>query len=90
MKKCLTVQDGVNAVLDIYEEKTTAVWKYIPAGTGDLTDKLLLNGVEYPLFYWRCDTICATARGRKIWFISSVKCKMVLCSLWIRLMPSGL
>ena len=55
MKKCTTIADGVNAALAVYQAQPKATWEYIPAGEGDLTDRLVLDGVSYPLFWWRCD-----------------------------------
>ena len=56
MKKCLTIEDGVRAVLSIYNVTPDKTWEYIPVGEENLTDTIVLDGVEYPLFWWRCDT----------------------------------
>lgn len=56
MKKCLTIEDGVRAALSVYNFTSDRKWEYVPAGEGELTDKLLLDGEEYPLFWWRNDT----------------------------------
>lgn len=60
MKKCLTIEDGVRNVLDIYQVIPNAQWRYVPAGEGDLVDSLILDAVKYPLFWWRCDPQVAT------------------------------
>ena len=41
MEKCLTIEDGVERVLKIFE-KEPASWELIPAGEGDYTDTLAL------------------------------------------------
>lgn len=56
MEKCLTIEDGVKRVLKIYNMETECDWEYIPAADGDLTDTIKINGVDYPLFWWRSDT----------------------------------
>ena len=54
MEKCLTIEQGVARVLKIFE-KEPAGWELIPAGEGDYTDTLVLEGEKYPLFWWRSD-----------------------------------
>ena len=54
MEKCLTIKEGVQRVLKIFE-KEPASWELIPAGEGDYTDTLVLEGEQYPLFWWRSD-----------------------------------
>ena len=54
MEKCLTIRQGVERVLKIFE-KEPAAWELIPAGEGDYTDTLVLEGERYPLFWWRTD-----------------------------------
>lgn len=70
MKKCLTIEDGVKAALAVYNFTPNKNWEYIPAGESDFTDSLLLDGEEYPLFWWRCDTqireLCEKAPQRKL------------------------
>ncbi|MBQ7566325.1 MAG: hypothetical protein IJT18_04320 [Oscillospiraceae bacterium] len=56
MQKCRTVEDGVAAVLKVYEQTPGCTWAYRRAGEGDLTDVLTLDGKDYPLFWWRFDT----------------------------------
>ena len=55
MKKCTTIEEGVAAVMTVYGYKTEKAWAYIPAKEGDLCDKLILDGEEYPFFWWRTD-----------------------------------
>lgn len=56
MKKCKTIEDGVASVIEMYRFNIDTKWKYLPAAEGDLCDKLILNGEEYPFFWWRGDT----------------------------------
>lgn len=56
MNKCNTVADGVAAILAIYDCAPACSWQLIPAGEGDLTDVLVLDGVSWPLLWWRADT----------------------------------
>ena len=51
MEKCLTIREGVERVLKIFE-KEPVDWELIP---GEYTDTLVLEGVRYPLFWWRAD-----------------------------------
>jgi len=51
MEKCLTIKDGVDRVLKIFETEPVS-WELLP---GDYTDILVLEGKEYPLFWWRAD-----------------------------------
>ena len=53
MTPCQTVEDGVRAALRVYEHTPTVDWKFVPAGSGEYTDRLILGGEEYPLFWWR-------------------------------------
>ena len=55
MKKCLTVEDGVRNALATYDIEPKVQWSLVPAGEGDYTDQLVLDGKVYPLFWWRCD-----------------------------------
>ena len=55
MKKCVTIEDGVRSALATYQVEPKVQWTLIPAGEGDYTDTLVLDGVKYPLFWWRCD-----------------------------------
>ena len=55
MKKCLTIEDGVRSALATYQVESKVQWSLLPAGEGDYTDTLVLDGVKYPLFWWRCD-----------------------------------
>ena len=57
MKKCLTIEDGVRSALHIYEVEPKVQWSYVPAEKGELVDRLVLDGVSYPLFWWRCDPV---------------------------------
>lgn len=54
MEKCLTIEDGVRNVLEIFEKELVS-WKYISAKDGEYTDCLVLDGERYPLFWWRAD-----------------------------------
>lgn len=56
MKKCETIEEGVKVALDIYQYNPVQEWRYLPACKDDYTDKIWINGKEYPLFWWRCDT----------------------------------
>lgn len=56
MNRCMTVEDGVKIALDIYSYKLDKKWKYCPANTQEYTDKLWIDGEEFPLFWWRKDT----------------------------------
>lgn len=53
MKKCATIQEGVQSALDLYEITPICDWEYIPMGEGDYTDYLRLGDTVYPLFWWR-------------------------------------
>lgn len=55
MKKCTTIEEGVSSVMNVYGYKTEKTWAYIPASDGDLCDKLMIDGEEYPFFWWRTD-----------------------------------
>ena len=55
IKFCKTVEDGVRNALEIFAMEAEVAWRYIPAKEGDFTDTLELDGVKYPLFWWRCD-----------------------------------
>ena len=69
MKKCLTIEDGVKSALQLYEIKDETAWKYIPRPSGEYTDFVEINGVKYPLFWWRRDPqigqIIASAPSKK-------------------------
>ncbi len=56
MKKCNTVAEGVAAILAVYDFAPQTEWQFIPAGDGDLSDTLVVDGVRTPLFWWRTDT----------------------------------
>lgn len=60
MKKCNTIEEGVASVIKMYRYSIDKEWRHLPAGEGDLYDKLILDGTEYPFFWWRCDTQIAT------------------------------
>lgn len=60
MKKCLTVEDGVRSALEVYQIEPKVQWSYVPAEAGELVDSLILDGVKYPLFWWRCDPQVST------------------------------
>lgn len=70
IKKCLTVEDGVRNALQTYQVFPTVNWRYLPAGEGEYTDSLELDGVRYPLFWWRSDpqvdTMYEKAAERKL------------------------
>ena len=70
IKFCKTVEDGVRNALEIFAIEAGSAWRYIPAKEGDYTDMLELDGVAYPLFWWRCDpqvgAMYAKAPERKI------------------------
>lgn len=52
MQRCQTIEDGVRAVLKIYNAAPTD-WEYLP---GDLCDRLRIGDRTVPLFWWRTDT----------------------------------
>jgi hypothetical protein len=52
MERCQTIEDGVRAVLKIYNI-TEPDWALIP---GDLCDTLRVGDKTVPLFWWRTDT----------------------------------
>ena len=56
MKKCKTIEEGIASAIEMYRFKFDTKWNYLPAEEGDLCDKLILNGEEYPFFWWRGDT----------------------------------
>jgi len=56
VKPCVTVEDGVRAIMEVYEFTPTQAWEYIPRKEGQFCDTLLLDGKAYPLLFWRCDT----------------------------------
>lgn len=60
MQKCRTIEEGVRSVLAVYQVEPAAQWSYVPATEGELVDSLVLDGVKYPLFWWRCDPQVAT------------------------------
>ena len=53
MKRCLTVVEGVQSALDLYEVSPKYEWEYIEGGANDYTDFIKLDGEIYPLFWWR-------------------------------------
>lgn len=55
MKKCITVQEGVKSVLELYAVALDCEWEFIEANEQDDTDYLVINGIKYPLFWWRED-----------------------------------
>lgn len=54
MKRCLTIEEGVNNILAIFQCEPSA-WELIPEKRGEYTDTLVLEGEKYPLFWWRTD-----------------------------------
>jgi len=56
MLPCKTVEDGVRAALSVYSCTPSVSWEYRPAAPGEYCDTLVLDGVSYPLFWWRTDT----------------------------------
>ncbi len=55
MKKCATIEEGVASVLEVYRYKIDKTWKYVPATGDDLCDRVIIDGEEYPFFWWRSD-----------------------------------
>ena len=55
MEKYLTIEQGVESVMSVYGYKSEKTWKYIPAKANELCDKLIIDGKEYPFFWWRTD-----------------------------------
>ncbi len=70
LKKCTTVEEGVCNALEIFDCRPEVSWRYVPATQDRYTDTLVLDGVEYPLFWWRCDpqvgSMYAKAPSRKL------------------------
>ena len=70
LKKCTTVEEGVRNALEIFDFQSPVQWRYVPAQAGQYTDRLVLGGKEYPLFWWRCDpqvgSMYAKAPSRKL------------------------
>lgn len=70
LKICTTIEEGVRNALEIFDFQTQVQWRYVPAKAGQYTDRLVLDGVEYPLFWWRCDpqvgAMYSKAPSRKI------------------------
>lgn len=68
MKKCNSVAEGVAAILAVYDFVPEKTWQLLPAGDGDLTETLVLDGTAYPFYWWRADTqlvqMAALAPGR--------------------------
>lgn len=54
LNKCQTIEDGVRAILKIYEQEEPD-WQYCPATDDDYCDRLIVNGKDLPLFWWRAD-----------------------------------
>lgn len=69
MEICKTIEDGVKSALSLYEFNNAVDWKYIPRPAGEYTDFVMINGVNYPLFWWRNDSqiayIIASATSKK-------------------------
>ena len=63
MKKCVTVEDGVKNILEVYEFTSPGKWEFVPCKEGELCDTLVLDGKTYPLLYWRCDTQVVQMQG---------------------------
>ena len=69
MEICKTIEDGVKSALRLYEINDELSWRYIPRPSGEYTDFVMINGVKYPLFWWRRDSqiayIIASAPSKK-------------------------
>ncbi len=55
MKLCRSIEEGVPAVMEAQGAATDKKWSLRPAGEGELTDTVTVEGKEYPFFWWRCD-----------------------------------
>ena len=55
MIKNLTIEDGVNSLFQVNGIKDAPKWKFLPKTENDYTDKVLIDGQVYPIFYWRHD-----------------------------------
>lgn len=56
MKPCTSIEDGVRAVLEIYNWDEIVFWQYLPAEGEALCDRVRIGDEIYPLFWWRADT----------------------------------
>lgn len=56
MKICKTIEEGVASVIEMYRFSFDQQWSLRPAKDGELCDTLILDGKEYPFFWWRYDT----------------------------------
>ena len=63
MKKCVTVEDGVKNILEVYEFTSPGKWEFVPCKEGEFYDTLVLDGKTYPLYFWRCDTQVVQMKG---------------------------
>ena len=62
MKLCQSIEEGVPAVMEAQGARTDKTWSLVPAGKEDLTDTVVVDGKEYPFFWWRCDPQVAALR----------------------------
>ena len=63
MKLCETIEEGVRSAMLMQGAESDRAWSIRPAGEGDLTDTLILEGKEYPFLWWRSDPQMAKLRS---------------------------
>ena len=55
MRKTVSVEEGVNRLIETFQEKVDENWEILPKTENDYTPKLKIGTKIYPIFYWRED-----------------------------------
>ena len=77
MEKNNSVNDGVYSLLKKNDIAVTMKWQYVKKTADDFTDRVIIDGTAYPLFYWRNDPqIEAVARNAQKNIGGSVSAKI--------------
>lgn len=80
MEQVKTIREGVEKLLNIVKLENVPTWDIVYASGNDLYDKLILNGEEYPIFWWRYNSQQAGLKSHSV-IIESVTAKLNLCTL---------
>ena len=55
MKANFTIADGVNSLFQVNGISNMPKWEYLPKTENDYTERVIIDGEIYPIFYWRQD-----------------------------------
>ena len=55
MDKNFTIEDGVKSLFRVNGISDMPKWEYLPKTEKDYTERIIIDGEIYPIFYWRHD-----------------------------------